>query len=250
MAGSLENAVALITGASGAIGTATARRFVREGAQVVVTDVRDDGLTALADELGGLALEHDVRSDQSWAAAVAAARDRFGKLTVLVNNAGVGDPAGLENLSLESWEQHVAVNQTGVLLGMRHAAPEMRAAGGGSIVNISSIHGLVARAFAGPGGTSIAYSATKGAVRLMSKAAAADLAPDGIRVNSVHPGYVDAPMVGREVAPERELAKQIAMLKRFALPEEIAAGIAFIASSDASYITAAELVIDGGYTAN
>jgi NAD(P)-dependent dehydrogenase (short-subunit alcohol dehydrogenase family) len=247
---SLNNEVALITGASGAIGSATARRFVRDGAQVVVTDVRDEGLSALADELGGLALEHDVTSDESWGAVVAAAQQRFGKLTVLVNNAGVGDPAGLENVDLEVWEQHIAVNQTGVLLGMRHAAPAIRAAGGGSIVNISSIHGLVARAFAGPGGTSIAYSATKGAVRLMSKAAAADLAPDGIRVNSVHPGYVDAPMVGRAVAPERELAKQIPMLKRFAQPEEVAAGIAFLASSDASYITAAELVIDGGYTAN
>lgn len=250
MAGRLENAVALITGASGAIGEATARRFASEGARVVLTDVRDDGLRALAGELDGLAVEHDVRSEDSWAAAVAAGVERFGSLTVLVNNAGVGDPAGLENLTTEVWEQHIAVNQTGVLLGMRSAAPAIRAAGGGAIVNVSSIHGLVARGFAGPGQSSIAYSATKGAVRLMSKAAAVDLAADGIRVNSVHPGYVDAPMVGRAVAPERELAKQIPMLKRFARPDEVAAGIAFLASSDASYVTAAELVIDGGYTAN
>lgn len=250
MPGRLEDSVALITGAAGAIGMATARRFAHEGARVVVTDVRDDSLSALADEVGGLALQHDVASDDSWGAALAAALERFGRLTVLVNNAGIGDPAGLENVTLDSWQRHIAVNQTGVLLGMRHAAPAMRDAGGGSIVNVSSIHGLVARAFAGPGGTTIAYSATKGAVRLMSKAAAADLAPDGIRVNSVHPGYVDAPMVGREVAPERELAKQIPLLKRFARPEEVAAGIAFLASSDASYITGAELVIDGGYTAN
>jgi NAD(P)-dependent dehydrogenase (short-subunit alcohol dehydrogenase family) len=247
MAGSLEGVVALITGAAGSLGMATARRFAHDGAQLVLTDVRADDLRALAEEVGGLAVTHDVRSDESWAAAVAAACDRFGRLTVLVNNAGIGDPAGVEEVSLDLWDQHLAVNQTGVLLGMRHAAPAMRAAGGGSIVNVSSIHGLVARSVGR--GSAIAYTATKGAVRLMSKGAAAEFAADGIRVNSVHPGYVDAPMVGVAQTDERLRAQELTPMRRFARPEEVAAGIAFLASADASYITGAELAIDGGYTA-
>jgi NAD(P)-dependent dehydrogenase (short-subunit alcohol dehydrogenase family) len=243
----LENVVALITGAAGTLGSATARRFARDGAKVVLTDVSPDDIGALAEELGGLALTLDVRSDGSWAAAIAASVEHFGRLDVLVNNAGVGDPAGLEDVPLEVWDQHLAVNQTGVLLGMRNAAPALRRAGGGAIVNISSIHGLVGRR-AGTGGA-IAYTATKGAVRLMTKAAAGDLAADGIRVNSVHPGYVDAPMAGVEQTDVRLQAKEMTMLKRFAQPDEVAAGIAFLASPDASYITGAELVIDGGYTA-
>jgi 3alpha(or 20beta)-hydroxysteroid dehydrogenase len=247
MAASLQDVVALITGAAGSLGTATARRLAQDGAQLVLTDVRGDELAALADELGALALTHDVRSDESWAAAVAAARERFGKLTVLVNNAGVGDPAGLQDVGLDVWDQHLAVNQTGVLLGMRHAAPAMKEAGGGSIINISSIHGLVARSVGRD--SAIAYSATKAAVRLMSKAAAVELAAESIRVNSVHPGYVDAPMAGVEQSDARLRARELTPMRRFALPEEVAAGIAFLASSDASYITGAELAIDGGYTA-
>jgi NAD(P)-dependent dehydrogenase (short-subunit alcohol dehydrogenase family) len=243
----LENVVALITGGAGTIGSATARRLVRDGAEVVVADLLTTDVARLADELDGLALTLDVRSDDSWASAIAAAADRFGKLNVLVNNAGIGDPAGLEALSLDSWHQHLAINQTGVLLGMRHAAPAMRRAGGGSIINISSIHGLVGRSVAPD--TAMAYTATKGAVRLMTKAAAVELAGDGIRVNSVHPGYLDAPMAGVEASPARERARQLTPMRRFARAEEVAAGIAFLASGDASFITGSELVIDGGYTA-
>jgi NAD(P)-dependent dehydrogenase (short-subunit alcohol dehydrogenase family) len=247
MSGALQGAVALITGGAGSIGSATARRLHDDGAQVVIADVRTDDAQALADEVDGLAVTLDVREDESWAGAIAAAVERFGKLTVLVNNAGIGDPAGFEEMPMESWHQHLAINQTGVLLGMRHAAPAMRAAGGGSIVNLSSVHGLVARSIGG--GTAMAYTATKGAVRLMSKAAAVELAGEGIRVNSVHPGYLDAPMVGVEQSPYRQRAKELTPMRRFARAEEVAAGIAFLASPDASYITGSELVIDGGYTA-
>ena len=247
MPGTLKGVVALITGAAGSIGTATARRFAQDGAQLVLTDVRADGLDGLAAELDALALDHDVASDESWAAAVEATIARFGTLTVLVNNAGVGHPAGVEDVELSMWEHHLAVNQTGVLLGMRHAAPPMRASGGGSIINVSSVHGIVGRW--APDGSAVAYTATKGAVRLMTKGAAAELARDGIRVNSVHPGYVDAPMAGVEPSPAREQARQRTPLGRFAQPAEVAAGIAFLASPDASYVTGTELVIDGGYTA-
>lgn len=246
MAGTLEGAVALITGAAGALGAATAQRFVDQGAQVVLTDVREHDVARLAERVGGLAVEHDVRFSDSWAAAVAAAKEAFGRLTVLVNNAGIGDAAGFEEQSLELWDRHLAINQTGVLLGMRHAAPAMREAGGGSIINISSVHGLVARPHGG--GAAMAYTATKGAVRLMTKSAAVDLARDGIRVNSVHPGYVDAAMAGKK-SPDRARAIELTPMGRFARPEEVAAGIAFLASSDSSYMTGSELVIDGGYSA-
>jgi NAD(P)-dependent dehydrogenase (short-subunit alcohol dehydrogenase family) len=247
MAGSLDNLVALVTGGAGTIGRATVRRFAREGAKVAVADLRLDDVEPLAAELGGLALELDVRSDESWAVAVAALRSRFGQLDVLVNNAGIADSAGVEALDLEIWDQVLAVNQTGVLLGMRHAAPEMRRGGGGSIVNISSIHGLVGKL--SPDGSAIAYSATKGAVRMMSKAAAMDLGGDGIRVNSVHPGYVDAPMEGAKPGA-REHAVTRTPFGKLVTADDVAAGILFLASADSAMITGTELTIDGGYTAN
>lgn len=249
MSGTLDGTVALISGGAGSLGSATARRFSREGARVAVADVRTEGLSALADELDGLALSLDVTSEKSWRAGVDAVAEHLGAVTVLVNCAGIGDADGLEQITLTRWEKLLAVNQTSVLLGMRAVAPEMRGAGGGSIVNVSSIHGLVGRALGGPGASAIAYTATKGAVRLMSKAAAVDLAPDGIRVNSVHPGYVDAPMLGTGQSAARLRARTRTLLGRFARPEEVAAGITFLASADASYITGSELVIDGGYTA-
>jgi NAD(P)-dependent dehydrogenase (short-subunit alcohol dehydrogenase family) len=249
MSGSLEAAVALITGAGGSLGSATARRLAKDGARVAVSDVRPEGLESLADEIDGLALSLQVESEESWRAAIAAVRNWAGPLTILVNCAGIGDGSGLEDLAVSRWHELLAVNQTGVLLGMRHAAPEMRRAGAGSIINLSSIHGLVARSLGGPGASAIGYAATKGAVRLMTKAAAVDLAPDGIRVNSVHPGYVDAPMLGVEQSDARLRAKERTPLGRFARPEEIAGAISFLASEDSSYMTGSELVVDGGYTA-
>ncbi|MCW3068127.1 MAG: 3alpha(or 20beta)-hydroxysteroid dehydrogenase [Solirubrobacterales bacterium] len=249
MLGSLEGGVALITGAGGSLGSAAARRLAQDGARVAVADLRAEGRGALAEELDGLALSLQVESEDSWKAAVAAVRDWAGPMTILVNCAGIGDGCGLEDLSMSRWHELLAVNQTGVLLGMRFAAPEMRSAGEGSIINLSSIHGIVARSSGGSGASAIAYAATKGAVRLMTKAAAVDLAPDGIRVNSVHPGYVDAPMLGVEQSAARLAARDRTPLGRFARPEEIAGAISFLASRDASYMTGSELVIDGGYTA-
>lgn len=247
MPGSLDDRVALITGGAGAIGRATARRFAREGARVAVADLPGSGGAALAAEIGGIAVDLDVRSDASWTAAVATVMERYGALHVLVNNAGIADGAGVEEVGLETWEAIVAVNQTGVLLGMRHAAPPMRLVGGGSIINISSIHGLVGKL--SDEGSAIAYTATKGAVRMMSKAAAMDLGRDLIRVNSVHPGYVNTPMPGARPGA-REHALTRTPFGRLITADDVAASILFLASEDSGMITGAELVIDGGYTAN
>jgi NAD(P)-dependent dehydrogenase (short-subunit alcohol dehydrogenase family) len=237
----------LVTGGAGSLGAAAARRLVAEGAKVAVTDTNVAAAEELADELGCLALEHDVTSAESWTAAVAAMVERHGELTALVNNAGVGSPAGVMEVELDTWDLHLAVNQTGVLLGMRAAVPSMRRGGGGSIINMASIHGLVGRNT--PPNTAIAYCATKGAVRLMSKAAAAEFAAEGIRVNSLHPAYVDAPMAGVEMSPERLRAKELTPMGRFARTGEVADAIVFLASTESSYMTGSELVIDGGYTA-
>jgi NAD(P)-dependent dehydrogenase (short-subunit alcohol dehydrogenase family) len=247
MSDRLRGAVALVTGGAGSLGSAAARRLAAEGAKVAITDTNVAAAEELADELDCLALEHDVTSEESWTAAVAATVQRHGELTVLVNNAGVGSPAGVMNVELATWELHLAVNQTGVLLGMRAAVPSMRRAGGGSIINMASIHGLVGRST--PPDTAIAYCATKGAVRLMSKAAAAEFAAEGIRVNSLHPAYVDAPMAGVEMSPERLRAKELTPMGRFARTEEVADAIVYLASAESSYMTGSELVIDGGYTA-
>jgi cyclopentanol dehydrogenase len=246
VSGRLAGAVALVTGGGGSLGSAAARQLVKEGAKVAVTDVNFAAVEEVSRQLDCLALEHDVTSEESWAATVAATIDRYGELTVLVNNAGIGHAAGVMAIERETWDLLVAVNQTGVLLGMRATVPSMRNAGGGSIINISSILGLVGRR-AAPN-SAIAYSATKGAVRLMSKAAAAEFAAEGIRVNSLHPGYVDAPMTGIETDPERLNEKKLTPMGRFARPEEIADAIVYLASSESSYVTGSELVADGGFS--
>ena len=250
MAGRLAGKVALISGAARGMGVAEADIFAREGAAVVLGDVLDAELEETAELIRGrggrvLPLRLDVTQESDWESIVTAAGSEFGRLDVLVNNAGIVHTGGVEDTTLEDWNRVVAVNQTGVWLGMRAAIPAMRRAGGGSIVNISSIFGII-----GSAGTA-AYHGTKGAVRLLTKQAAVEYAPERIRVNSVHPGMIDTPML-RSGVDNPKFKGNPAMtwpMRRVGRPEEIANGVLFLASDEASFITGAELVIDGGYTA-
>jgi NAD(P)-dependent dehydrogenase (short-subunit alcohol dehydrogenase family) len=247
--------VAIVTGGARGIGAATVRRLAQEGAAVLVTDVLDDEGGALATEIrraeGRALYEHlDVSSEDEWRRVVDRAAS-FGRLAVLVNNAGIASNEGFEAETKEGYDHVIAVNQTGTWLGMKAVAAELRRHGGGAIVNVSSIYGA-----SGGSGTSFAYHASKGAVRLMTKNAAIAFVKDHVRVNSVHPGFVDTPMVApfvRGDTPEAKvMAEYIAAstpMGRMARPEEIASAIAFLASDDASYMTGAELYVDGGFTA-
>lgn len=246
--GRLHGKVALVTGAARGQGEAVVRAFVAEGARVLAGDIADDGGKALAEELGdAVRFRHlDVGSEEDWAAAVAEAVDAFGHLDVLVNNAGVLHFSALTDTTLADFERVIRVNQTGTFLGMRAVVPAMRAAGGGSIVNTSSIEGVSAAP------TLVAYTASKFAIRGMTKVAALELGEFGIRVNSVHPGMIDTLMVqdaagGIEMDLEwigRKLA-----LRRVGKPAEIAALVLFLAGDESSYCTGAEFVADGGATA-
>jgi len=248
VAGRLEGKVALITGAASGQGAAEAARFVQEGARVAVTDVDEAGARAVAGELGDPAFAHrlDVTDVAEWDRAVAATLERFGRLDVLVNNAGIGLLGALDELPLEDHHRLVDVNLHGVFLGMRAVKPVLAAGGGGSIVNVSSIDGLVGVL----GMTS--YSATKFAVTGMTRSAAIELGPLGIRVNSIHPGVINSPMVQQAPPAVLErLDRLMAMqpITRMGEPEEVAALALFLASDEASYITGTQVVIDGGHLA-
>ncbi|HEY3713345.1 MAG TPA: glucose 1-dehydrogenase [Jatrophihabitantaceae bacterium] len=241
----LRGKVALITGGSGGIGSATARAFVSEGARVAVTDVRAEQGRLVVDGLGegAIFVEHDVRDPAQWAQAVTAAVKAFGRLDVLVNNAGVWRPAPLAEVTVEDARLVYEVNQLGQLLGMQAVTTAIRAAGGGAIVNMSSGAGMAG--FPGQ----IVYGATKWAVRGMTKTAAIELGgPGGIRVNSVHPGAVDTEMVAA-VAHHNEHAWDNNPVPRVATADEIAALVVFLASDESGYITGAEIAIDGGLLA-
>ena len=242
----LDGKVAIISGASRGQGAAEARQFVAEGAKVVLGDVLDEEGQAVASELGDAATYRhlDVTQADSWREAVNEATTRFGKVDVLVNNAGIFRMASLEDLSHEDWSAVIAVNQTGVFLGMQSVVVAMKAAGGGSIVNISSIDGLIGSS------NSLAYVASKFAVRGMTKVAALELGKHGIRVNSIHPGGIDTPMV-TEALPAEAIAAMFGAtpLARIGQPEEVAELVTWLASDAASYSTGSEFVIDGGWTA-
>ena len=239
----LKDKIILITGGARGQGAAEARLFVSEGARVVITDVLEDQGRALAAELGQSAsfVKHDVTSETDWAAAIAAAQ-ALGGLHGMVNNAGIYQPARLLDTDVAMFERHMRVNQLGCFIGMKAVVPLMEKSGGGSIVNISSVAGLRGS----PG--AIAYSATKWALRGMTKAAAVDLAPKGIRVNSIHPGPIDTEMLNVRTTEERAARLQLVPMKRMGTVDEIANLVLFLVSNESSYITGAEVAIDGGAT--
>jgi len=255
----IRGKAALVTGAASGIGRATAVLFAREGGRVLLTDVDASGET-VGESIrweGGEArfLRHDVTDESSWAGAVRGAVEAFGRLDILVNNAGISLAKPLGEMTLADWRRLMAVNLDGVFLGTREAVRAMRRTGGGAIVNVSSASGLVGSP------TASAYCASKGGVRLFTKAVALEVAGDGIRVNSVHPGGVKTPIwakadfwpglvaqSGSEDAAFQALAGA-APLGRLADPEEIAEAILYLASDASKFVTGSELVIDGGYTA-
>ena len=246
----LEDKVALISGGARGMGAAEAKLFAREGAKVVIGDIlEDEGRRTEAEinETGGecLFVTLDVTDETQWDNAVSEAVGQFGKLDILVNNAGISGRANVEDTTVELWDRVMEINAKGVFLGTKAAIPHMRKSGGGSIINISSIYGLV-----GSGG-SAAYHASKGAVRLFTKSTAIQYARESIRANSIHPGPIATPMTETSRA-ERELNQRMLAstpMGRWAQPEEVAYGALYLASDEASFVTGSELVIDGGWTA-
>ena len=246
----LEGKVALISGGARGMGAAEARFFAREGARVAVGDLLEEEGARLESEIaeaGGdcIFIRLDVTSEESWANAVELTVSRYGRLDVLVNNAGVYQKARVEDTTLEGWDRVMAINAAGPFLGTKAAVPAMRDSGGGSIVNISSTAGLVGSLH------STAYTASKGAVRLLTKATAVQYAGDGIRANSVHPGPIDTDMLAAVYSDPEERRRRVSRIPmgREGTVEEVAYGVLFLASDESSFMTGSELVIDGGATA-
>jgi NAD(P)-dependent dehydrogenase (short-subunit alcohol dehydrogenase family) len=244
----LGGKVALITGGASGMGQSEAVIFAKEGAKVVVADVLEAEGRQVAEGLGGMGrfVHLDVTSEPAWQEAIAATLSQFGKLDVLVNNAGISGTFDPDTLSTSAWDRLMEVNAKGVFLGMKHAIPVMEKAGGGAIVNISSVSGFV-----GQTGIHMAYNASKGAVRLMTKSAAVQYARSGIRVNSVHPGVMPAMRTSKATADPAFREKMLAgvPMRRPGRVEEVAYAVLFLASDEASYITGTELVVDGGWLA-
>lgn len=241
----LADKVVMITGAAGGMGESHAKRFIEEGAKVVLTDVASEKGKELAKELGENAvfLKHDVTNADDWENVVTKAEETFGPVNILVNNAGISAPGLIEDLSEDDFRKVVSINQVSVFLGMKYVAPSMKKGTTGSIINISSKNGIVGV----PG--YVAYDGTKFAVRGMTKTAALELAKFNIRVNSVHPGVIDTPLLA-EVSEEmmKELLNDIP-LGRLAEPEEVTNLVLFLASDESSYSTGSEFIIDGGIVA-
>ena len=252
----VKNKVALVTGGAMGIGEASARVLATEGAAVAITDLNVERGSAIAEEIncaGGSAmcLEHDVEEETHWRRAIEATLQRFGRLDIVVNNAGLGIGGDVEHTTLEDWRRLMRVNLDGVFLGTKYGVQTLKRFGGGSIINLSSIEGLI-------GDPNLAaYNSSKGGVRLLTKSAALYCAKAGykIRVNSVHPGYIWTPMVENylraagDVEAGRHHLDALHPLGHVGEPNDIAYGVVFLASDESKFMTGAELVIDGGYTA-
>ena len=247
----LEGKVAIITGGAHGMGAVEAILFAKEGAKVVVADIREDDARKVEAEIaeaGGEAMVVilDVSKEDQWEQAIADVIAKFGKLDILVNNAGISGSGEKDFGSSAAWDQLMDINAKSVFLGMKHAIPEMEKVGGGAIVNISSISGMVGQSYVHPG-----YNASKGAVRLVTKAAAVQHAKSGIRVNSVHPGSMP-PMLtsgARGDGGSQDARMAAIPMGREGQPIEVANAVLFMASDEASYITGTELMVDGGFTA-
>ncbi len=246
----LENKVALISGGARGMGGVEARLFAKEGAKVVIGDIREEEgrqIEAQIAEAGGecLFIFLDVTKEANWAEAVESTVARFGKLDILINNAGIFPMEKVEDTTPESWDQVMDINAKGVFLGTKAAIPAMRQSGGGSIINLSSIAGLVGSSY------SASYNASKGAVRLLTKSTAIQYAKEGIRANSIHPGLIDTLMAADLLADEELRQRRIAStpLGRIGTAQEVAQGALYLASDESSFVTGSELIIDGGFTA-
>jgi 3(or 17)beta-hydroxysteroid dehydrogenase len=254
MAGRLEGKAAFITGGASGLGRAMAEAFAAEGARVAIADIDREGGTAAARRIGERAifLAHDVASEEQWIANLAAASRALGHLDTLVNNAGIGTRGNVESTTLAEWRRIHAVNLDGPFLGCKHGIPLLAAAGGGAIINISSVAGLIGAR------DSAAYCSSKGGLRLLTKSVAMHCAhrKNGVRCNSIHPVYTDTPMVGQMLAEARQPEKMLEALKamiplgRLGTPEELAQMAVYLVSDAAAFVTGAEFVFDGGYTAN
>ena len=248
--GKMHNKVVIVTGGALGMGRAHARVFARESAQVVLTDINETAGQETADEIkrnGGQAtfLRHDVANAKDWRQVVNQCIARFGKVDVLINNAGIALFKTLDETTDDEWDRVLNINAKGVFLGCKYVLPGMQKAGGGAIVNISSVAGIVGSA------RGAAYVASKGAVRLLTKAAAVDYAKYNIRVNSIHPGVIKTEMT-KDLLASPEIANAflgLSILGRAAEAEEVSAAVLFLASDDASFMTGTEMVVDGGYTA-
>lgn len=260
----VKGKAAIVTGGAGDLGAASASLLAREGAKVVIADIDEARGKGVAEGIGreggkAIFLKHDVTSEQDWLSVIEKTVSEFGKLDVLVNNAGVFSRNPIEDISLDEWNWVMNVNLTGVFLGTKHGIGAMKKSGGGSIINISSVAGLV-----GMAAPTSAYAASKGGVRLFSKSAAIQCSSAvhgyNIRVNSLHPGFIMTPMLekvfqaeakstGRSYEEVKRTREEWAPMGRLGTPEDVAYGVLYLASDESKYVTGAELVIDGGFTA-